>query len=238
MDLQVTQVIENVVSSISGITDVNSRSSLGLGISVFTFDPSTDKYADANQVATAVSASLGTLPKNVTPPTIQTFDPNSAPVLQFGLSGQGVNLADVSDYVQNILGPSIERVDGVATVLTDGAPTKQFTVLLNPDKLRYYNLRAQDVVNAISGSALNMPIGTIVKNKNDLTFQTQNQPADLHQISRTLVDSTRGIFVDRARCRLVEPRLLGLCARQMEIRRCSSQSSARPIRTLSRSLRR
>ena len=197
MDLQVTQVIENVVSSISGITDVNSRSSLGLGISVFTFDPSTDKYADANQVATAVSASVGTLPKNVTPPTIQTFDPNSAPVLQFGLSGQGVNLADVSDYVQNILGPSIERVDGVATVLTDGAPTKQFTVLLNPDKLRYYNLRAQDVVNAISGSALNMPIGTIVKNKNDLTFQTQNQPADLHQISRTLVDSTRGIFVDQ-----------------------------------------
>jgi HAE1 family hydrophobic/amphiphilic exporter-1 len=197
MDLQVTQAIENVVSSISGITDVNSRSSLGLGISVFTFDPSTDKYADANQVATAVSASVGTLPKNVTPPTIQTFDPNSAPVLQFGLSGQGVNLADVSDYVQNILGPSIERVDGVATVLTDGAPTKQFTVLLNPDKLRYYNLRAQDVVNAISGSALNMPIGTIVKNKNDLTFQTQNQPADLHQISRTLVDSTRGIFVDQ-----------------------------------------
>ena len=151
MDLQVTQVIENVVSSISGITDINSRSSLGLGLSVFTFDPSTDKYADANQVATAVSASIRNLPQNVTAPSIQTFDPNSAPVLQFGLSGQGANLADVSDYVQNILGPSIERVDGVATVLADGAPTKQFTVLLDPDKLRYYNLRAQDVVNAIAG---------------------------------------------------------------------------------------
>ncbi len=62
MDLQVTQVIENVVSSISGITDINSRSSLGLGLSVFTFDPSTDKYADANQVATAVSASIRSLP--------------------------------------------------------------------------------------------------------------------------------------------------------------------------------
>ena len=197
MDLQVTQVIENVVSSISGITDINSRSSLGLGISVFTFDPSTDKFADANQVATAVSASIRSLPQNVTAPTIQTFDPNSAPVVQFGLSGQGVNLADVSDYVVNILGPSIERLDGVATVLADGAPTKQFTVLLDPDKLRSYNLRAQDVVNAIAGSALNMPIGIIVKNKNDLTFQTQNQPANLHQISRTLVDSTRGITVDQ-----------------------------------------
>ena len=196
MDLQVTQVIENVVSSVSGITDINSRSSLGLAISVFTFDPSTDKYADANQVATAVSASISTLPQNVTAPTIQTFDPNSAPVVQFGLSGQGANLADISDYVQNILGPAIERVDGVATVLPDGAPTKQFTVLLNPDKLRSYNLRAQEVVGAITGSALNMPIGTIVKNKNDLTFETQNQPADVHQIGRILVDSSRGIHVD------------------------------------------
>ncbi|MGO9413415.1 MAG: efflux RND transporter permease subunit, partial [Spirochaetia bacterium] len=197
MDLQVTQVIENVVSSISGITDINSRSSIGLGLSVFMFDPSTDKYADANQVATAVSASIRNLPQNITPPTIQTFDPNSAPILQFGLSGPGTDLSVVSDYVQNVLGPNIERIDGVATVLADGAPAKQFSVLLNPDKLRYYNLRAQDVVNAISGSAFNLPIGTIVKNRNDLTFQTQNQPADLQQISRILVDSTRGIRVDQ-----------------------------------------
>jgi HAE1 family hydrophobic/amphiphilic exporter-1 len=197
MDLQVTQVIENVISTISGITDITSRSSLGLALSIFTFDPTTDKYADANQVASAVSASIRNLPQNITAPTIQTFDPNSAPVLQFGISGEGTNLADIGDYVQNILGPAIERVDGVATVLTDGAPTKQFTVLLDPDKLRYYNLRAQDVVDAITGSALNMPIGTIVKNRNDLTFQTQNQPADLHQIGSILIDSTRGISVDQ-----------------------------------------
>ena len=88
MDLQVTQVIENVVSSISGITEANSRSSLGLSVTVFIFETSTDKYSDANQVATSVSASISDLPKNVTAPTIQTFDPNSAPVLQFGLSGK------------------------------------------------------------------------------------------------------------------------------------------------------
>jgi HAE1 family hydrophobic/amphiphilic exporter-1 len=197
MDLQVTQVIENSVSTVEGITDINSRSQLGLAITVFTFDPSTNKYADANQVATAVSATISSLPQNITAPVIQTFDPNSFPVLQFGLSGQGVSLTDISDYVQNILGPAIERVDGVATVLTDGASAKEFTVMLNSAMLRYYNLRAQDVVGAITASALNTPIGTIVKNKNDLTFEMQNQPAGLHQIGRILVDSTRGIHVDQ-----------------------------------------
>ncbi|HUI71362.1 MAG TPA: efflux RND transporter permease subunit, partial [Spirochaetia bacterium] len=197
MDLQVTQVIENVVSTVSGITDINSFSSQGISRVVLTFDPSTDKYADANQIATAVSAAVRSLPTNVTVPTIQTFDPNSAPVIQFGIAGQGADLADVNDYVQNVLGPSLERIDGVATVLTDGGPSKQFEVLLNPDRLRYYNLTPQDVVSSISNSALQMPIGTIVKNNNALTFSTQNQPADIGQIAQTLVDSNRGIRVDQ-----------------------------------------
>ncbi|HVP18835.1 MAG TPA: efflux RND transporter permease subunit, partial [Spirochaetia bacterium] len=197
MDLQVTQVIENIVSTVSGITDINSFSAQGTSRVVLTFDPSTDKYADANQVATAVSAAVRSLPVNVTVPTIQTFDPNSAPVIQFGLSGQGTDLADVNDYVQNVLAPSLERIDGVATVLSDGGPSKQFEVLLNPDRLRYYNLSPQEVVAAITNSALQMPIGTSVKNNNALTFSTQNQPADISQISRTLVDSNRGIRVDQ-----------------------------------------
>ncbi len=183
MDLQVTQVIENVVSTVSGITDINSFSSQGISRVILTFDPSTDKYADANQVATAVSAAVRSLPANVTAPTIQTFDPNSAPVIQFGLAGQGTDLADVNDYVQNVLGPSLERIDGVATVLTDGGPSKQFEVLLNPDRLRYYNLAPQDVVSAISNSALQMPIGTIVKNNNcaDLLHA---EPAHRHYADR------------------------------------------------------
>ena len=78
----------------------------------------------------------------------------------------------------------------------DGGPSRQFEVS-QPRRLRYYNLSPSDVVNAITNSALQMPIGTIVKNNNALTFSTQNQPADIPQIAQTLVDSRRGIRVDQ-----------------------------------------
>jgi hydrophobic/amphiphilic exporter-1 (mainly G- bacteria), HAE1 family len=195
IDQQVTQVIENAVSTLAGITDINSNSAIGVSRVVVTFDASTDKNADANQVATVVSTAIRNLPAGISPPTIQTFDPNSAPILQFGLSGEGASLADVNDYVTNTLIPNLQRVDGVANVSVDGAPAKQFQVLLNPDRLRYYGLTPQQVVSAITSSALNMPIGTIVKDKNALTFATQNTPANLADISRTLVDTGRGISV-------------------------------------------
>ncbi|HTZ52934.1 MAG TPA: efflux RND transporter permease subunit [Spirochaetia bacterium] len=195
IDEQVTQVIENSVSTLAGITDINSNSAIGVSRVVVTFDAATDKNADANQVATVVSTAIRNLPAGISPPTIQTFDPNSAPILQFGISGEGANLADVNDYVTNTLIPNLQRVDGVANVSVDGAPSKQFEVLLNPDRLRYYGLTPQQVVSAITTSALNMPIGTIVKNNNALTFSTQNTPADLDGIQRTLVDPARGISV-------------------------------------------
>ena len=69
-------------------------------------------------------------------------------------------------------------------------------MLLNPNRLRYYGITPQQVVTAITSSALNLPIGTIVKNNTALTFSTQNTPENLDQIGQTLVDSTRGISVD------------------------------------------
>ena len=81
--------------------------------------------------------------------------PTPLPSSSSGFPGQGTDLADVSDYVQNVLGPSIERIDGVATVLTDGgadqavqrAPESRQAALLQPARAgrrqRHLGLRPQ-----------------------------------------------------------------------------------------------
>ena len=72
---QISQVIENAVSSISNITILNSTSVLGASRVVINFDPSSDPNADANQVASLVSAVTRNLPLGVASPSVQTFDP-------------------------------------------------------------------------------------------------------------------------------------------------------------------
>ena len=136
IDQQITQVLENTVSTISGITDINSSSQTGSSIVSVMFDQSTDKNSDANQVASQVSAAIKQLPSGVNAPTVKTFDPNSAAVVQLGLTARGVGLDVVADYVTNDLLPNLERIGGVANITTDGAPTREFQVLLNPNKLR------------------------------------------------------------------------------------------------------
>ncbi|MCX7038140.1 MAG: efflux RND transporter permease subunit [Spirochaetes bacterium] len=196
IDQQVTQPIENLLSSLSGITDISSTSSIGSSRVSISFDVASDRTAVANRVASLVAGAVRRLPAGVNPPTVQTFDPNSQPILQFGISGGATSLADVAAYVQNTLTPALELVPGVANISVDGAPTRQFQVLLDPNKLQYYNLVPAQVVAAITNSAVSSPIGSIVSQGNSLTFSTQNVPSTITAIDRTLVDPSRGIAVD------------------------------------------
>lgn len=123
MDQQVTQIIENAVSTVSGITDINSSSSIGSSRVTVSFDLSTDKNVVLQQVAALVNAAVRRLPTGIQAPVVRSFDSNSQPVIQFGVTGNGLPLTDVSDYVQNSLAPLLERVPGVANITFNGAPS-------------------------------------------------------------------------------------------------------------------
>jgi HAE1 family hydrophobic/amphiphilic exporter-1 len=192
---QVSQVIENAVSSLSGITIMKSTSLLGFSRVVINFDPDTDRFADTNQVAALVSAVTRSFPSGVTTPSVQTFDPNALPILQFGISASGDTLENVGSYALNDLTPVLQRVDGVANIQLDGAPSRQFQVLLNPDKLQYYGINPQQVTSAVATSSLDQSIGTVSSNRQTVTFSTKSQPVDNAQISSILVDAGRGIRV-------------------------------------------
>ncbi len=195
IDQQITQEIEDAVSSLNGITEIDSTSFTGTSQVVVSFDLGVNQSSAANEVASQVSAEVRKLPSGAQAPVVQTFDPSAIPIIQFGLAGGTRSLADVADYVQNNLTPLLLRVGGVANVQTDGAPARTFEVLLNPNLLQYYRLNPQQVVTAIESSAIDQPIGSIVVNRDTLSFSTEKMPADVAEISRIVVDTTRGITV-------------------------------------------
>jgi HAE1 family hydrophobic/amphiphilic exporter-1 len=195
VDQQVTQVLEGGVSTLAGITNLSSNSSAGSSRIIVQLDASVDKNAAMSQISARVSSMARRLPVGINTPTVQTFDPNSAPILQFGVTAGAVPMEVLGSWVLNDLSPHLERVDGVANVTIDGAPTRQFQVLLDPNKLSLAGLNPQQVSGAIAASALNRPIGSITSNQNTLNFATMNLPGDGGALGSILVDATRGVRV-------------------------------------------
>jgi HAE1 family hydrophobic/amphiphilic exporter-1 len=196
IDQQITQVVEGQISTLAGVTDISASSSQGSSRVTIQFGIDSDKNAMANQVSARVAAVTRRLPTGINPPTVQTFDPNAQAIIQFGISGGSDSMENVGDWVTNDLAPRLERVDGVANITVDGAPTRQFQVLLDPNKLAYYKLNPQQVTAAITAAAIDQPIGSITTNRNTITFATKNQPEGIDTIKNILVDATKGVAVD------------------------------------------
>ena len=195
IDQQVTQVVENAVSTLSGITDLSSTSSSGSSRVSVSFGTEADRNVVLNQVASLVNSAARRLPSGAATPVIRSFDSSSQPVLQFGISVEGGSLVDVAEYVENSLVKSLLVVDGVANVSADGAPSRQFQVLLDPNRMRLYGLGPSQVVTAIAQAAVNQPIGSITSQGTTLSFSTSNVPEGLDGIRRILVDASRGVSV-------------------------------------------
>jgi hydrophobic/amphiphilic exporter-1 (mainly G- bacteria), HAE1 family len=197
VEQQISQVIENAVSPISNVTLLKSTSILGASRVIVSFDPSSDANADTNQVASLVSAVTRSLPLGASPPSVQTYDPTAQPILQFGVMASGTSLTDVGDYVATDLTPLLERVNGVANIQIDGAPTRTYQVLLDPNRLVSFGINPQQVTAAISGSAIDQSIGTVSSNRQTITLSTRNQPQDVAHIASILIDPPRGIRVSQ-----------------------------------------
>ncbi len=194
VDQQVTQVVESAVSTVGGITSINSNSGTGSSRVILQFNPDANQAAIANAVAAQV-ASLRGLPSGASSPIVRTFDPNAQPILEMGLWAPGANMNDLYAYANNILVPAMQLVPGVANVSVSGGSQLQYQVLLDPAKLSYYNLSPQQVSSAIGSSIVNQPIGSITRQNDVLTFATNSQPTSVADIAGMVVDSARNIRV-------------------------------------------
>lgn len=195
VDREVSRKIEDSVSTLAGVTDINTTSVSNQSAVVITFSDGTDINSAANAVSQAVAAIRGTLPDGSEAPVVQKFDPNATPILTLALLG-GANPPDqVTTYAEDVLVPRLERVDGVADVSVSGGPQRKVQVLLDPAKLQAFNLTPARVTGAISASALDLPAGTVARGGVQTQFSTRNTPRSAADVGRITVDAQTGLQV-------------------------------------------
>ena len=192
---QVSEPIEGSLSTLPGISNVTSTSSEGFSIVIAEFNTGVDIDQAAIDVSQRINTVVGSLPSDATSPTVQKFDPNDQPILGVAVSAPGEDLGAVQAYVEDNVQPQLQRVDGVADVSVTGPSDREVQVLLDPNRLESYGLSPTQVVGAIGGSALDLPIGDLSFSGSRVLLSGRNTPANLKAIEDIQVDSARGVRV-------------------------------------------
>ena len=133
MAASVATPLERQFSTIAGIDSMSSTSALGNSQVTLQFDLSRDIDAAAQDVQSAITASLRQLPADMpSPPTYRKVNPADQPILQLALSSPILPLSTVNEYADTFVAQRISMVKGVAQVQVYGAQKYAVRARLNP----------------------------------------------------------------------------------------------------------
>ena len=175
MAATVATPLEKAFSTIAGIDNMTSTSSLGQTQIVIQFALDRNIDAAAQDVQAAISQTTRQLPQGIIPPSYQKTNPADAPILTLALTSNEVPLSTLDEFGETTLAQRLSMVGGVAQVLVYGAQKYAVRIQLDPSQLATRSIALEDVANAVTNQNVNMPTGVLWGPKTALTIQATGQ---------------------------------------------------------------
>ena len=191
MEELVTRPIEQAVSAVAGLEQINATSSEGSSTVRLNFAWGTDLSEAADDVRSRVDRVRGRLPEDADPPILFKFDASAMPIMGIGVESRNMDRVQLREMAQNILSPRIERVPGVAAVSVEGGLRRQIHVELSKEKVAAMDLSVDRVIAILRAENQNTPLGEIDEGDTTYLLRSQGQFENLEQI-RDLVVLSRG----------------------------------------------
>src|SRR5512140_2751801 len=154
--------LEKQFSTIAGIDQMTSSSSLGSTNITLQFSLDRNIDAAAQDVQSMIAAAQRQLPQNMpAPPSYQKVNPADQPILYLVLSSPSMRLSDVDEYAETTMSQRISMVSGVAQVSVYGAQKYAVHADLDPRLLASRQVGIDEVVSAIQKGNVNQATGTL-----------------------------------------------------------------------------
>jgi hydrophobic/amphiphilic exporter-1 (mainly G- bacteria), HAE1 family len=181
IETQVTDRIEEAVSTLAGIATLRSFSQENVSIVVVEFELGTSPDQAAIDVRDRVETVRGLLPAEVQPPMVQKFDLGALPIMNLALAGpQGADaLYELADQQ---LRERFSRVDGVAGVQIVGGRAREVEVLVHPDRLEAYGVTLPEIVQLIQAENVSVPSGRIAEARADVPVRVVGEYRGIREI--------------------------------------------------------
>ena len=191
METEVTNRIEEAVSTISGIDELSSTSSEGTSWVTITFNLGVNIDSAVQDVRDHIATVKRQLPTGMDDPTVFKVDPNAQPVLSVAVTGPG-SIKDVSEYADKVLTRQVENINGVGQVNMRGGRLRQINIILNANKMQAFNVSTTDVVNALQAQNLELPGGEVEQPQKTLTVRTLGRMQNVSDFNNIILRATNG----------------------------------------------
>ena len=189
VEAEVTKPMEQAMATLEHIKNLSSISRDSYSVVILEFEDSVNLDTIGVDIQQNIVSLSGQWGDGVSTPYVMKINPSLLPVEVVAVSMEGMETAELSDFMSDMILPKLEGVSGVARISTIGSVTREVHVVIDQDKIDSVNAKLADAVN----QQLNDTAAELEETKAELEEakqQLEEAQAELASGRDTLVDQT------------------------------------------------
>ena len=196
----ITYPVEIAMKSLPDIIEMRSISKFGISVVTVVFEDNVETYFARNLVFQKLKEAEENMPEGLGNPEMAPVSTGLGEIYQYVVRPENRNdssynnmeLRTIQDWIvkKQLLG-----TEGVAEVNSFGGFEQQYHVLINPDKLRGYNLTLREIYNAVINNNSNVGGGSIEKNSDQYSIRGIGLIEKIEDLNFIVVKTEHGVPV-------------------------------------------
>lgn len=183
----VSKPIEDAVVSLNGVDRVRTSSRDGLSTTIIVFKLGVDIKNAVTEAREHVAQIRFKLPQGVKEPAVTRFDVGATAVMTYTLGGGGRSLSETQKFAKDVIKPSLEQIDGVASVDVKGGADREVHVDLDLARIDALHLSATAILEQLKAQNLTVPAGHFDEGKREISVRTIGELRTVDEIRDIVV---------------------------------------------------
>ncbi len=170
----ITRPLEEALSTLNHLDTIESTSSGSSSEVRLEFKEGTDMDMVSLEIRDRIDQVRGLLPEGVERVSIRRWHSGSWPVFRFSVGWSG-DRKDLYNFLEEVLRPRLERIQGVANVDTRGIEDKQILIEVDPGRLESHGIDIWALSQALRSNNVNVSGGYVFDGEKKYTLRTMGE---------------------------------------------------------------
>ena len=187
LERDVTEIIEDSLSGISGIREITSESRDELSKIRVEFTLETNLDTAANDVRDKVSRIAALLPDDADNPRIAKSDSDARAIMWIGFSSDILTSIQLNDYLDRNIVDRLSIQPGVASITIGGERKYSIRIWMDPEQIASRQLTIVDVIRAIKNENIERGAGRFESSEREVGLKLDSKLKTLDEYSKIVI---------------------------------------------------
>lgn len=196
VEKEVSRIIENEMSTLSGVSSLSSTSSDSFSIVTLEFQDKVKASEKLPQIRELLYNIEDDFPEGISgTPKIHIIEASAfLPILSLRIES-AIEAEELTSYIEDFISPSIARIPGVSRISLVGSSKKEAHIQLDIAELEARGISALNVYEVLQYNNLTIPAGNAEYRKKNLSFTSSGSFSSLDELKNLTVGAGDGSYI-------------------------------------------